>query len=80
MENLNAEQLAFAVATFENLVNARDLTQIQLEQLSGVKQSQVSKIISRQADPSPEVLVKLFKALGLKLEDILHDAPTSSVN
>jgi len=51
-----------------------------MEHLSGVKQSQVSKIFSKQADPSPEVLVKLFKALGLKLEDILHDAPTCSVN
>jgi len=37
-----------------------------MEHLSGVKQSQVSKIFSKQADPSPEVLVKLFKALGLK--------------
>ncbi len=80
MENLTVEQLAFAVATLENLVNARGLTQTQLEHLSGVKQSQVSKIFSKQSEPSPAVLVKLFNALGLKLEDILHDAPTSSVN
>ena len=25
-------------------------------------------------------MVKLFKALGLKLDDILHDAPTSTVD
>jgi transcriptional regulator with XRE-family HTH domain len=72
MENLTVEQLSFAVATLENLVNARGLTQTQLEHLSGVKQSQISKILSRQADPSPEVLIKLFKALGLKLDDILQ--------
>lgn len=80
MENLTIEQSAFAVATLENLVNARGLTQNQLEHLSNVKQSQISKILSRQADPTRDVLVKLFKALGLKLEDILHDAPTSPVD
>jgi transcriptional regulator with XRE-family HTH domain len=80
MDNLTVEQLAFAVATLENLVNARGLTQTQLEHLAGVKQSQISKVLTRQADPSPEVLVKLFKALGLKLEDILHDAPVSSAS
>src|SRR5665213_2507788 len=80
MENLTVEQSAFAVATLENLVNARGLTQNQLEHLSSVKQSQISKILSRQADPTRDVLVKLFKALGLKLEDILHDAPTSPVD
>lgn len=80
MENLTVEQLSFAIATLENLVNARALTQTQLEDLSGVKQSQISKILSRQADPSPEVLVKLFKALGLKLDDILHDATIASAD
>jgi transcriptional regulator with XRE-family HTH domain len=80
MENLTVEQLSFAVATLENLVKARDLTQTQLDHLSGVKQSQISKILARQTDPSPDVLVKLFKALGLKLEDILHDAPISSAS
>jgi len=80
MDSLTVEQMAFAVATLENLVNARDLTQTQLEHLSGVKQSQISKILSKQTDPSPEVLVKLFKALGLRLVDILHEVPTSGVN
>jgi hypothetical protein len=65
MENLTVEQLSFAVATLENLVNARGLAHTQPEHLSGVKQSQISKILSRQADPSPEVLIKLFKAFGL---------------
>lgn len=80
MNNLTVEQLSFAVATLENLVNARGLTQTQLEHLSGVKQSQISKVLTHQADPSPDVLIKLFKALGLKLDDILHDAPISSAS
>jgi transcriptional regulator with XRE-family HTH domain len=80
MDNLTLEQLSFAVATLENLVNARGLTQTQLEHLSGGKQSQISKVLTHQADPSPEVLVKLFKALGLKLDDILHDAPISTAS
>lgn len=78
MESLSAEHVAFAVAFLDQLVTSRGLTQTQLEQLSSVKQSQISKILKRQADPTPEVLRKLFQAMGLKLDDILHEAPASS--
>jgi len=78
MEPLSAEHIAFAVAFLDQLVTSRGLTQTQLEQLSGVKQSQISKILKRQAVPTPEVLRKLFQAMGLKLADILHEAPAAS--
>ena len=80
MEHLTVEQTTYAVATLDRIVKARDYTQTQLEQLSGVKQSQISKILAKLSDPTSEVLVKLFKALGLKLEDILHEAPTSDAD
>jgi len=77
MNYLTKEQVAFAVAHLDRLTTWRNLTQTQLEHLSGVKQSQISKIRSRQVEPSQEILGKLFQALGLKLDDIIHEAPTS---
>lgn len=78
MSALSAEQKAFAVALLEQVVRARELTQTQLQALSDVPQSQISKIRSQQVQPTEEVLRKLFEAVGLKLEDALHEAPTSS--
>ena len=80
MENLTRDEVAFAVAYLEKLVTTRGYTQTQLEHLSGVKQSHISKFLSRQLDPTPEVLRKLFQALGLRLDDILHEAPTSNTS
>src|SRR5437867_3103068 len=80
MENLTKDQISFAVACLERLVHSRDYKQTQLESLSGVKQSQISKILSRQLDPTSDVVRKLFQAVGLKLEDILHEASTSSAS
>jgi transcriptional regulator with XRE-family HTH domain len=80
MESLTVEQLSFAVAVLEKIVCARDYTQTQLEHFSGVSQSQISKILKGQVSPTADVLVKLFKALGLKLEDILHEAQTSDAD
>lgn len=77
MEVLTIEQIEFAVAALKNLVSAREFTQHQLEHLSKVKQSQISKILSGQLNPSTETLKKLYNALGLKLEDILQEVPTS---
>jgi hypothetical protein len=81
MDNLTVEQLPFAVATLENLVNARG------PYLNTARAPRRRQTIGdfkgpdpAQADPSPEVLVKPFKALGLKLDDILHDAPIAGVN
>jgi transcriptional regulator with XRE-family HTH domain len=54
---------------------SRDFTQTQLEKLSGVKQSTISKILTADDyTPSVEVLTKLFRSLGLKLTDILNES------
>ena len=52
-----------------------------LEQLSGVTQSTISKILNRTQEnngdvytPSEEVLRKLFQAMGLKLADIVTES------
>lgn len=80
MINLSPEQIAFAVASLDKLVKRRDLTQTQLANQSGVAQSQISKILKDQAEPSSETLRKLFQALGLKLEHILHEAHSTTTD
>src|SRR5882724_10571955 len=80
MENLSVEQIAFAVTFLDQLMKSRGLSQTQLQQLSGVAQSHISKIISHQVDPTPEVLRKLFQAMGLKLDDVLHETPGATAS
>src|SRR5256885_1394691 len=46
MGQLTIEKLEYAVARLARIVAYRDLTQTQLEQLSGVKQPTISKILS----------------------------------
>jgi transcriptional regulator with XRE-family HTH domain len=81
MRELSMEQVEYAVARLARLVESREMTQTQLEQASGVKQSTISKILARPSDnggerymPSEEVLGKLFQALGLKLTHILNES------
>src|SRR5262245_477341 len=75
------EQTEYAVGRLIRLVQSRKYTQTQLEQLSGVSQSTISKILSSRPEhgvdryrPSVDVLTKLFKAIGLKLSDILSES------
>src|SRR6266446_6077816 len=77
MQKINSEDKVYGVKVLEQLTTGRSLTQIQLSHLSKVPQSQISKIFSGQVQPTEEVLRSLFEALGLKLSDVLEEAPTS---
>ena len=70
---LSDEQIEYAVTCLIQLVEFRKLSQTQLHQTSGVSQGTISKVLTRAQPPSPEVLKKLYQAMGLKLDDILHD-------
>ena len=81
MNELNMEQIEYAIGRLVRVVESRDMTQTQLAQSSGVNQSTISKIFSRSTEcgaeryrPSEDMLKKLFKAVGLKLTDILNDS------
>lgn len=74
MRELSMEQVEYAICRLVSLVEFREIKQTQLEHLSGVNQSTISKIISRSQEPSEEILRKLFQALGLKFADILNES------
>jgi len=78
MKDLSAEQSEYAVSRFVSLYQSRDLKQTELERISGVNQSTISKIVHPQGGekytPSVDVLQKLFKALGFRLTDILNES------
>src|SRR5205807_4967876 len=81
MRELTQEETEYAVGRLVRLIESRKYTQTQLEQLSGVNQSTISKISSSRHElgadryrPSSDVLAKLFKAMGLKLSDILNES------
>lgn len=79
---LTNEKIEFAVGRLIAIVESRDLRQSQLEQLSGVPQPTISKIINRTPGtdsekpflPSIEHLTKLFKAIGYNLADVLNES------
>ncbi len=80
MRRLTTEQIEYALGRLVCLVKFRGMTQTQLETVSGVNQSTISKIFSHSQNdaadnysPSEEVLTKLFQALGLKLTEILNE-------
>lgn len=73
MTDLNRDQAEYAVNRLKQLVDYRDMTQMNLEALSGIKQSKVSKILTRACLPSEDELTRLFKALGLRLKDVLNE-------
>jgi transcriptional regulator with XRE-family HTH domain len=74
MKELSKEQIEFAVITLKKIADARGLNQPQLEGLSGVNQSTISKIFNRATEPSYEVLKKLYQASGLSLSSVLYDS------
>jgi transcriptional regulator with XRE-family HTH domain len=73
MKQLKKEQLEFAVGRLQQLVEFRGISQPQLEALSGIAQSTISKVLKRSRDPSPEVLKNLYCAIGLKLSDVINE-------
>ncbi|HLX82675.1 MAG TPA: helix-turn-helix transcriptional regulator [Terriglobales bacterium] len=78
MKELSSEQLEYAVSRFVSICQSREITQTELERLSQVNQSTISKIMRPQDGdkytPSKEVLQKLFMALGFRLENILTES------
>lgn len=72
MKELSNEQTEYAVTRLQRMVESRGLTQPELQALSKVSQSAISKIFARNMTPSTEQLTKLFQALGLKLHDVLE--------
>ena len=74
MKELSKEKIEAAVATLQSVADARKLSQSQLEDLSKVNQSTISKIFSRAIDPSYDNLKKLYQALGLSLSSVLYDS------
>jgi transcriptional regulator with XRE-family HTH domain len=74
MPDFTKDELEFALTTLDQLMKSRDLNQTQLAHASGVPQSTISKLLSpnRGHEPTPEILRKLFKGLGLDLNDIIR--------
>jgi len=77
MSQLSRERIEYAVARLECVRASRDLTQLQLAELSDVTQGTISKILHPQDDdpyvPTEDILVKLFQGLGLNLIEILNE-------
>jgi transcriptional regulator with XRE-family HTH domain len=74
MRQLSIEQTEYAVGTLVRLVAHRGVTQTQLQEDTGVSQSTISKILTHAHEsPGEEILGKLFKALGVNLNDILNE-------
>jgi transcriptional regulator with XRE-family HTH domain len=79
MKELTNEQAEYAVSCFVSIYQSREIKQVELERMSGVDQSTISKIVhSRDGGekyaPSTEVLEKLFQAMGIKLADIIYES------
>jgi transcriptional regulator with XRE-family HTH domain len=79
MRELSKEQTEYAVGCFVSIYQSREMKQTELERISGVGQSTISKIVHPQDEdekygPSADVLQKLFQALGFKLADILNES------
>src|SRR5439155_13162317 len=68
-----------AVSCLVGICQSRDIKQTELERISNVDQSTISKTLRSRDNgekytPSTEVLQKLFQALGIKLSDILNES------
>jgi transcriptional regulator with XRE-family HTH domain len=81
MRELTKEQVEYAVAWLVRLIEIREVKQTWLAAQSGISQSTISKIQTGSKEPggekytpSEEVLTKLFRALGLKLSEILNES------
>ena len=72
MNKLKPEQMEYVVTFLCKLFKKRGMKQTDFENLSGVAQSEISKILRHEKIPSIEQLRKLSNALGLKLSEILH--------
>ena len=74
MRELKKEEIEYAISRLEVHMASRGLNQSDLDELTGVEQSTISKILHRKQEPSLENLQKLFGGLGLQLADVLKAA------
>src|SRR5260370_27439035 len=74
MRELKKEEIEYAISRLEAPMDWRDPNQRDLDELTGVEQSTISKILHRKQEPSLENLQKLFGGLGLQLADVLKAA------
>jgi transcriptional regulator with XRE-family HTH domain len=74
MRELKKEEIEYAIGRLEVYMASRGLNQSDLEELSEVEQSTISKILHRKQEPSLENLQKLFGGLGLQFADVLRAA------
>lgn len=58
-------EILYAIA---ELRGRRRLTQTELAELTGIKQSEISKLENGKANPTLETLQKIAKGLGMRLE------------
>ncbi len=73
MSKLSPEYTAYAVTILERLFKQRELNQKALEDQSGIAQSEISRILSRQKDPTKKELESLFEAMGLPLSEVVSN-------
>jgi transcriptional regulator with XRE-family HTH domain len=78
MESISPEQCEFAVEFLKSIKESRGYSQVEMEQLSSVDQSTISKILNGQMQPTTDTLIKLFDGLGVKLEHVLREAASTS--
>ena len=62
MNELKPEQIEYAVTFLRGLVEQREMKQTGLQNCSSVSQSEISKILRSEKNPSSEQLSKLFNA------------------
>ncbi len=74
MKQLSMEETEYAVKRLEHIAKSRDISQIQLQDLSGVNQSTISKIFSGSFVPSYDTLKSLFNAIGLRVADVINES------
>src|SRR5260370_33384062 len=78
MESSLLDQCEFAVEVLRSIKESRGYSQVEMEQLSSVDQSTISKGLKGQMQPTAETLTRLFDGFGVKLEHVLREATSTS--
>lgn len=74
MAEITVAQREYAAKYLQKMAEKRGYTQKQLDELSGVNQSTISKIFNGEFLPSEDMLRKLSLAIGLNLSEIVEEA------
>jgi transcriptional regulator with XRE-family HTH domain len=65
MRELKREEIEYAIGRLEVYITSRGLNQSDLEELSGVEQSTISKILHRKQEPSPGKPAETLRRSGI---------------